>query len=374
MKETVSVWFDQLGWDMIELQKVAFTLFGKVEIRWYGILITLGIVLAFLYASWRGKKNEGIVPDDVIDVGLVTVVLGVIGARLYYVLTSLDQFPTLGSAFAIWNGGLGIYGGIIGGCIGILIVCAVKKINWKKFFDMTAPGVMLAQALGRWGNFFNGEAYGYAINPATGTSQYFFFLKEMELNCGEGTLFNLFRMGLFPNEYSYTQMAFVHPTFLYESVWNILGFILINIFYKRKRFDGQIALMYFTWYGFGRMFIEGLRTDSLYILQGVVSDAGLRISQCVGLICFVVGLTLLIVFWVRSRRDLSDIMTVRELPRRRYAADGTVIVETEETVAETETEESTGETESTETEDFQETEETQEEEEPKEDTEDGTDH
>ncbi len=387
MQEIVSVWFDQLGWDMVEFNKVAFTLFGKVEIRWYGILITLGIVLAFLYTSWRGHRNEGIVLDDVLDVGILTVILGVVGARLYYVLTSLDQFPTLGSAFAIWNGGLGIYGGIIGGCAGILIMCAIKKINWRKFVDMTAPGVMLAQAVGRWGNFFNGEAYGYAINPATGTSQYFFFLKEFELPCGDGTLFNLFRMGLWPNEYSYSHMVFVHPTFLYESVWNILGFILINILYKRKRFDGQIALMYFTWYGFGRMFIEGLRTDSLYILQGVVSESGLRISQCLGLFFFVAALTLLIVFWCRSRRDLSDFVTIRELPKRRYAADGTIIeepigesvptVQAEEIAEEMmqETKEDAVESESTEqTEAIESTEQTEPIEEPTEETEDGNDH
>ncbi len=337
--EIVSVWFDQLGWDMLQLNKIAFTLFGKLEVRWYGILITLGIVLAFVYASLRGKYNEGIVVDDILDVGIVTVILGVIGARLYYVLTSLDQFPTLGSVFAIWNGGLGIYGGIIGGCLGIVIVCLIKKISWRRLFDAVAPGVMLAQAIGRWGNFFNGEAYGYAIDPVSKTSRYFFFLKEFELPCGEGTLFNLFRMGLYPNDIAPGYMAFVHPTFLYECIWNLIGFVWINLVYKHKKFDGQIALLYFTWYGFGRMFIEGLRTDSLYILQGVVSESGLRISQCVGLLCFLAGLTLLIVFGIRSRKNLDGIMTVRELPTRRATADGGVVVVGEETeTEETETE------------------------------------
>ena len=324
MGEKVVVLFDQLGFGQITLNKVAFTLFGAVEVRWYGILITLGIVLAFLYATWRGKRNEGIILDDVLDVGLSTVICGVVGARLYYVLTSLDQFPTFWSVFQIWNGGLGIYGGIIGGCIGILIAAKIKKLNWLKLFDMIAPGVMIAQAVGRWGNFFNGEAYGYAIGN---TTRYFFFFKEFEIPSGEGTLFHLFRMGLFPNEYSATHIVFVHPTFLYECLWNIFGFILINLFYKHKRFNGQVALMYFTWYGFGRMFIEGLRTDSLYLLGGVVSDAGIRISQLIGLLCFLVGGILLIVFSYRFRKQVSDFTTERELPVRRRMADGSIVEE-----------------------------------------------
>ena len=297
MKEQVYVEFPGISGEQFVLNKVAFTLFNTIEVRWYGIFITLGIILAFAYTAWRGKRNEGVILDDILDVGIVTVILGVVGARLYYVLTELDRFPTFWSAFQIWNGGLGIYGGIIGGCLGIVIACKVKKLSWRKLFDMAAPGVMIAQAVGRWGNFFNGEAYGYPIT-AEGT-RYFFFLKEFRPASGEGTFFNWIRMGLWPNEYSYGGMVYVHPTFLYECVWNLLGFVLINLFYKRKKFDGQIALMYFTWYGFGRMFIEGFRTDSLYILKGLVSDTGLRISQCVGLLCFVAGLALLLFFSLR---------------------------------------------------------------------------
>ncbi len=298
MNERVVVEFPGLGIGQTELSKVAFTLFDRVEVRWYGIFITLGIMLAVAYTAWRGKRNEGIIPDDVLDVATVTVLLGVVGARLYYVLTEIESFPTLGSAFAIWNGGLGIYGGIIGGCLGIVLACYVKKISWRKLFDMAAPGVMLAQAVGRWGNFFNGEAYGYRITEQT---KYFFFLKEYTPASGEGTLFHFLRMGLWPNEYSRTHLVYVHPTFLYECVWNLVGFALINIFYRKKKFDGQIALMYFAWYGFGRMFIEGFRTDSLYILKGIASAEGVRISQLVGLICFVGGVTLLTVFLIKCR-------------------------------------------------------------------------
>ncbi len=320
----VVVWFEGLGLPQITLNKVAFTLFGTLEVRWYGILITLGILAAYFYASWRGKKNEGIISDDLLDVGFATVILGIIGARAYYVLTSLEEYATFGEAIAIWNGGLAIYGGIIGGCLGIFLAAALKKMNWKKLFDVIAPGVMLAQAIGRWGNFFNGEAYGYQI---TETTRFYFFSKEFVLPSGEGTLFHTLRMGLYPNDVSSRYMVFVHPTFLYECLWNLLGFALINLCYKKKRFDGQIALMFFTWYGLGRMFIEGFRTDSLYIFDGAGAGGGVRVSQLIGLLCFVFGGALLLTLWVRHGRKLSDFTTERELPVRRLTSDGAVITE-----------------------------------------------
>ena len=297
MKELIEIAFPGIGIEPFTLNKIAFSI-GKIEVRWYGILITCGIILAFLYASWRGRRNERVVLDDVIDIALFTVPLGVVGARLYYVLTTLDEYryESLLDVIAVWNGGLAIYGGIIGGCIGILLACKLKKIRWQKVFDMIAPGVMIAQALGRWGNFFNGEAYGYEIAE---TTRFYFFNTEHVLNSGEGTLFHFMRMGL--SHVPGTYLTYYHPTFLYESLWNILGFVLINLFYKRKKFDGQIALMYFTWYGFGRMFVEGLRTDSLYI-----PGTTLRISQCVGLLCFLGGLLLIVglLLLQRKRPDL----------------------------------------------------------------------
>ena len=283
MFEKTVVSFPGIGIGEMELNKIAFTLFGKLEVRWYGLIITLGIMAAVAYVIFRGKRSEHVISDDIIDIALLTVILGVIGARAYYVLTTLDQYKTFGEAIAIWNGGLGIYGGIIGGCLGIVIMCLIKKISWRKLFDMAAPGVMIAQAMGRWGNFFNGEAYGYAIGD---TTRFFFFNKELVLTSGEGTIFHTFRMGL--EEYGKT--TYYHPTFFYESVWNIIGFALANVIYKHKRFHGQIALFYFTWYGFGRMFIEGFRTDSLY-----VPGTNVRISQLVGLLCFVgCGIALLV--------------------------------------------------------------------------------
>lgn len=263
MKDPTNISFPGLGIGEFTLDKIAFSI-GSLDIRWYALFITTGILLAFLYAGWRGKKNENVIFDDIIDIGLWTVILGVIGARAYYVLTTLNDpnhdYDGFIDLIAVWNGGLAIYGGIIGGCLGIVIACLIKKIRWQKAFDMIGPGVMLAQALGRWGNFFNGEAFGYQIGEQT---KYYFFNNEYLLNSGEGTFFNLFRMGV--SQRNYPIVEYYHPTFLYECVWNLLGFALINLFYKHKKFDGQIALMYFGWYGFGRMFIELLRSDSLYI-------------------------------------------------------------------------------------------------------------
>ena len=292
MFDKTFVSFPGLGIEEMELNKIVFTLFGKLEVRWYGLIITLGIICAVAYVIFRGKKNEHVVMDDIVDIALLTVILGIIGARAYYVLTTLDQYETLGEALAIWNGGLGIYGGLIGGCLGIVIMCYFKKISWRKLFDMAAPGVMIAQAMGRWGNFFNGEAYGYAI---TDTTRFFFFNKELVLTSGEGSFFHTFRMGL--NQWGVT--TYYHPTFLYESVWNIVGFALANVIYKHKRFHGQIALFYFTWYGFGRMFIEGFRTDSLY-----VPGTNIRISQLVGLLCFIgCGAALLVLTILTRKRE-----------------------------------------------------------------------
>lgn len=308
MHRIVTVSFPGFGIEPFDLDKVAFTLFGKLEVRWYGVIITCGIFFAFLYAMWRGKRNEGIIPDDVIDVGLATVLGGVFGARLYYVLTTLDvyEYNSFYDVIAIWEGGLAIYGGIIGGCLGIFFACLIKKLKWRKLFDMIAPGVVIAQALGRWGNFFNGEAYGYMIGD---TTRFYFFNKEHILPSGEGTFFHTMRMGLIPNEETYLSMSYFHPTFLYESIWNVCGFIFLNLMYKRKKFDGQIALMYFAWYGFGRMFIEGLRTDSLYI-----PGTQLRISQCLGLFCLLGSAVLLTVFLIKAYRQKPALAAAAEAP------------------------------------------------------------
>lgn len=332
MNERVSVWFPGLGFDQpAELNKIAFTLFGKLEVRWYGLLITLGIVLAFLYATWRGKRSEGLIPDDIMDVGLLCVVLSIIGARLYYVLTSLEHYHSFYDVIAIWEGGLAIYGGLIGGLIAIVIMCRVKKLNPVKLLDAVILGVMLAQVLGRWGNFANGEAYGYEITEE-GTTEFFFFLKEFTVPAGKGTLFRWLRMGLYPNDF-YGRMAFFHPTFLYESVWNLVGFALINLLYEKKQYQGQIALAYFTWYGFGRMFVEGLRTDSLYIFKGIFGSDGIRISQLVGLLCFVGGTAAMIAIHFYRKKHPEFAAYQKPVPATADKTDEPTEPTTEETSA-----------------------------------------
>lgn len=285
MTETI-ISFPGLGIDGFAVDNVAFNIGGNFPVYWYGIIITCGIFLAVLYCWFRGKY-ESVSSDDLIDIALWTVVLGVIGARLYYVLTKLDNYipepfdlvKFIKNVFNMRQGGLAIYGGIICGILGIVIATKRKKINTLKLMDMAGPGVMIAQALGRWGNFFNAEAHGVVVSE----SSPLYFL----------------RMGLLPNEDSFTTTYYYHPTFLYESLWNVVGFIIINIFYKKKKFNGQVACMYLSWYGFGRMFIEGLRTDSLYV-------GPFRISQVVGLLCFVVFGGLLIAGLIYTKRFDED--------------------------------------------------------------------
>lgn len=293
-----TVSFPGLGIGEFTMNKVAFSfsLFGsQIEVRWYGILITIGIILAILYASKR-SKDEGIIIDDLLDMGIFAIISGVIGARIYYVLTygvsnfivregagsaaKVNVWKTFVSLIAVWNGGIAIYGAIIGGAIAVFFVCRHKKIKVMKAFDVIGPAVMIGQILGRWGNFVNGEAYGYEVE--------------------KGSLLYPFRMGLLPNIESSTVMHYFHPTFFYESLWNLIGFAIISLLYKRKKFDGQVFLMYITWYGFGRMFIEGLRTDSLYI--GVF-----RISQVVGFCCFITGCALIINGIVKARKAACEL-------------------------------------------------------------------
>lgn len=283
-----TVSFPGLGIGEFTLNKFLVEISENFNIAWYGVIITLGIVIAFAYTVFRGKY-EKIKFDDIIDVALWTVILGVIGARAYYVIFDLDEFVKrspdvwtfIKNVVAINEGGLAIYGGIIFGILGIVIGSSIKKMNTIKLMDMAGPGVMIAQALGRWGNFVNGEAFGGEIDA----SHPLYFL----------------RMGVISNtshsKFDTWDMVYVHPTFLYESLWNVLGFVVINLFYKKKKFNGQIACMYLAWYGFGRFFIEALRTDSL-----MVKGTDIRISLVVGAACFFVFGGLLIAGLIYSRK------------------------------------------------------------------------
>ena len=311
MQEITKIAFPGLGIGEFEINRVAFDVFG-FGIYWYALLITTGIVLAVLYTKYRSER-EGVSVDNLLDIALATVILGVIGARLYYVLTSLDtgKFNTLQSWFDVRDGGLGIYGGIICGVIGLVAMALIRKTNVFAVLDSAAPGVMIAQAIGRWGNFCNGEAYGSPI--VEGQIKYAFLGPEQSYPVSENNILYRLRMAVESGSThgeGYTGMVEVQPTFLYESLWNILGFVLINLIYKKKKFNGQIALMYFAWYGFGRMFIEGLRTDSLFI-----PGTGIRISQMLGLVLFVAAvITMIVGFVLSSKKKLPAVFTPYYVP------------------------------------------------------------
>lgn len=306
--------FPGLGIDEFTINPVAIP-FGDGGIRWYALFIVTGMILAVLYAAYR-SKGEGINFDTILDFAIFTIPVGIIGARLYYVFFDwidimvnhkVNTYQSFTDVIAIWNGGLAIYGGVIFGAITIIIVAKVKKMSGHsllKITDAVVPGVMIAQAIGRWGNFFNGEAYG------TPTALPWRM-------CSEKFAHRLYYLDLIDRDTAYQMLdgtLGVHPTFLYESLWNILGFIIINIFYKKKRFDGQIMLMYFTWYGFGRMFIELLRTDSL------TNGANIRISSLVGLLSFIVGGSLLLYLFIKNKGN------------RAYGSNLTLVSETSETI------------------------------------------
>ena len=284
---TTTVGFPNLGLGPWEINKFIFEV-GPVRVAWYGLIITLGIIFAVWYTCLRAKK-EGFTTDDVLDYALWVGLSGVLGARLYYVAMTWDgRYTSFLDIFAIWNGGLAIYGGIIGGALAIVVLSMIKKKNMLKFFDMVALGVMMAQAIGRWGNFFNGEAYGTIM-------QYQFLGKTFQTSRWAGQKLPWI-MTVDPQN-PYSGDLHVHPTFLYESLWNVIGFLIFNHIYRKnkKKFDGQILLLYVTWYGFGRMLIEGFRADSLTL-------GNARISQLVAFGCVIFGLLFYILLARRAKR------------------------------------------------------------------------
>ena len=272
MSNVTKLSFPGLGIGEFSVDSEAFSLFGA-PIAWYALIICFGMIFAVSYVIFRAKRI-GIDSEQVLDFALFVIPIGVIGARLYYVLMELDSFDTIWEAINIRNGGLAIYGGIIAGAITVFCVCKYKKINFLAFADCVVPGLVMAQAIGRWGNFMNGEAFGGITDS---------FLRMGILNRNSMYTFNTY------------EMVYVHPTFLYESLWNFLGFAIAALLHKHKKYDGQIVLFVFCWYGFGRFFIEGLRTDSLYI-----PGTSLRISQVLGAAIFVVTLAMLIFFAIRK--------------------------------------------------------------------------
>ena len=210
---------------------------GPLSIHFYGLIIALGLVLAVVYAC-RRSKQFGIKDDDVLDGVLFVTPFAILCARAYYCIFSWEHYADNPiSVLYIWEGGLAIYGGVLGAAIGVAVLCRVKRIKLAAMLDLVSLGFLIGQSIGRWGNFFNREAFGAETA-------------------------SFLRMGLM-NSYTGT-VTYYHPTFFYESAWNAVGFLLLHHFSKKRQYDGQVALGYAAWYGLGRAFIEGLRTDSLY--------------------------------------------------------------------------------------------------------------
>lgn len=256
------------------VDRVAFQLFG-LPIYWYAIIIISGVIIA-MWLSSREAERVGLKADDVTDFMLVGLPVALIGARLYYVLFDLPIY--LADPIQIFNvrsGGLAIYGGLIAGAIWLYFFCQRNLISMWTFLDIAAPSVILAQGIGRWGNFMNHEAFGAVTSKS--------FLEGLHL----------------PNfiiENMLIDGSYRQPTFLYESVWNVVGFLVLILMRQRKIFkQGEVFLGYVIWYSFGRFFIEGMRTDSLYLFEGI------RVSQLLSAILFVGAWGLLI--WRRRQNS-----------------------------------------------------------------------
>ena len=253
--------------NLMAIDPIAFEL-GPISVNWYGLIIVTGMILAIYLTIHEGKKR-GISEDFIVDTAFWTLPLGIIGARLYYVLFELDFYlsdPI--RIFYVWEGGLAIYGGIIAGLITVYYRSNKENIPLSLMTDILAPHVLLAQAIGRWGNFINQEAHGGEVSRQ--------FLEK-------------FMLPEFIIEQMNINGTYYHPTFLYESVWSVLGVILLFILRNREKLllRGEITAGYLIWYGIGRFFIEGMRTDSLYL-------GPVRISQIVSLIMIGIGIGIII--------------------------------------------------------------------------------
>lgn len=271
------IWFPNLGIEIEHLSRVAFTVFGK-EVYWYGIFIGTGVLLGLMLAMHEAKRT-GQNPDTYLDFALYALVFSIICARLYYVLFSWEGYKdNLIKIFFIREGGLAIYGGVIGGVLTALVYCKMKKLNFWQLADTAAPSLVLGQVLGRWGNFFNREAFGDFTEHLFAMR---YQLSQVRLgDISERTLSQLQTV----NGVEYIQ---VHPTFLYESLWNIGLLILLIFISRRKKFHGQIAGLYFLGYGLGRVWIEGLRTDQLTL-------GGFAVSQVLSAVLIVAAAVFLI--------------------------------------------------------------------------------
>ncbi len=288
---TNNISFPGLGLDF-KINETAISNFLGIEgfnIQWYGIILSIGITLAFLLFYNLAVKKEEIDPDTVYNVALITVPIAIIGARFFYVVTEWDNYA--GKSFFdiinIRNGGIAIYGAIIFGLASVLIYSKIKKCSSLSILDALAPAVMLGQAIGRWGNFVNAEAYGWSegVDKLPWRMVLDYYIIDKVKN-PEG-------------------VTSVHPTFLYESIWNVLGLaIILVLIYRKKKFNGQIFFSYMGWYGLGRAFIEMIRADSLRI-----PGTSLKLSVCIGIACVIasiIGLIMLAKRHEEEKREMAE--------------------------------------------------------------------
>ena len=263
-----AITFPHLGLSF-DLDRVAFSMFGK-PIYWYGVLIAGTIVLCAFYACRRAPQF-GTTSDDVLDMLLWAVPIAILCARAYYVVFNwhvdgFDKDPI--RVLYIWEGGLAIYGGVIGAAVTVLLVSRRKKMPCGVLLDLGGLGLPLGQAIGRWGNFINQEAFGGYTDSLLAMRVAENHLPHSLSESARALLLQKAQEG------GYEGFVQVHPTFFYESYWNLLGFVLLHFYSKKRKFDGEVFCLYLAWYGLGRVWIEGLRTDSLYI-----GSTGIRVSQ-----------------------------------------------------------------------------------------------
>ena len=261
MYRYTNISFPSLGIDIDPLREFSI---GPVSIHMYGLIIACGLMLATIYCMRRANQF-GLTEDHVLDGVLCVTPFALVCARAYYCAFSWELYADNPiSVFYIWNGGIAIYGGVLGAIIGMYVFCKVKKISLGATLDLVLLGFLIGQSIGRWGNFFNREAFGAETES---------FLRMGLLDTFTGTV------------------TYHHPTFLYESLWNALGFVLLHFLSKKREYDGQIALGYAVWYGLGRAFIEGLRTDSLYI-----PGTSIRVSQALAAASCILAAAVLVYF------------------------------------------------------------------------------
>ena len=281
-----------------------------MQIRWYGVIIAFGFTLAALFGgriayTWRINLSK------MVDVLIYGTFGGIVGARAYYVLFQWDYYSQNPiEIFQIWNGGLAIYGGIIGGILAGFITCKLEKVNFLNVLDMVGMSLLIGQGIGRWGNYANQEAFG----TFTGGNYGMMSSKVVEYISLHPEKFGIDTANLggynTVAEYIKGNSLYVHPTFFYEFAWCMLGFLILYIILKKfRKFSGQLFLTYGVWYGAGRMFIEGLRTDSLYI-----GNTDIRVSQLLSFFIVIVSLAILVVKFIKIRKHPVQIEGVDYFP------------------------------------------------------------